>query len=150
MSFRFLDEQFKAETEADELAVNAPPGPPEPAPVLSSTQVDALRSQVSQPPPVDSPGSQASASGHPGRKRSHARQPARVAALGSQASQAPQVDGVRLRISQSKRGDPNYVQVSGYMKLANQRAMKARLAAAGGEFSELLDGLVEAWLEGRV
>jgi len=36
------------------------------------------------------------------------------------------------------------------MKLANQRAMKARLAAAGGEFSELLDGLVEAWLEGRV
>ena len=46
-----------------------------------------------------------------------------------------------------KKSDPDYAQVTVYMRKDNHLAAKKRLLDDGKEFSELVDELVTAWLE---
>ena len=46
-----------------------------------------------------------------------------------------------------KKSDPDYAQVTVYLKRDNHLAAKKRLLDDGREFSELVDQLVVAWLQ---
>ena len=46
-----------------------------------------------------------------------------------------------------KKSDPDYAQVTVYLRKDNHLAAKKRLLDDGKEFSELVDELVTAWLE---
>ena len=46
-----------------------------------------------------------------------------------------------------KKSDPDYAQVTVYLRKDNHLAAKKRLLDDGKEFSELVDELVAAWLE---
>ena len=46
-----------------------------------------------------------------------------------------------------KKSDPDYSQVTVYLRKANHLAAKKRLIDDGKEFSELVDDLVSTWLQ---
>lgn len=46
-----------------------------------------------------------------------------------------------------KKSDPSYTQVTGYIKMETYRALKVRCAQDDIEISEVLQDLIEAWLD---
>lgn len=49
----------------------------------------------------------------------------------------------------AKRDDPDYRQALAYIKSDTHRRVKVALAEDGREFSDLVDGLLNQWLERR-
>lgn len=71
--------------------------------------------------------------------------------MNKRQTELPQTDS--LEATRKKRGrppgkhsDPNYKQFSVWLKHDTQRSVKARLALEAGEFSELIQNLLEGWL----
>lgn len=48
-----------------------------------------------------------------------------------------------------KRSDPDYTQVTAYIRKAIYKDVQKALVDDEGEFSELVDGLLEKWLKSR-
>lgn len=54
--------------------------------------------------------------------------------------------------TEGKRGNPEFVQVSAYVREATHRAAKIALLQRGsdGDFSDLVEALLQAWVAGQV
>ena len=63
------------------------------------------------------------------------------------ASTAPIKTPRKVGRPPGKKSDPDYSQVTVYLRKGNHLAAKKRLLDDGKEFSELVDELVTAWLE---
>ena len=63
------------------------------------------------------------------------------------SSPAPAAAPRKVGRPPGKKSDPDYAQVTVYLRRANHLAAKKRLLDNGKEFSELVDELVTAWLQ---
>ena len=63
------------------------------------------------------------------------------------ASAAPSKTPRKVGRPPGKKSDPDYAQVTVYLRKDNHLAAKKRLLDDGKEFSELVNELVTAWLE---
>lgn len=59
----------------------------------------------------------------------------------------PTAASVRVGRPRAKRSDPNYMQVTAYLRRATYTAARKRLFDDGREFSELVEDLVGEWLK---
>lgn len=55
----------------------------------------------------------------------------------------------RVGRPRAKRSDPNYLQVTAYLRRATYTAARKRLFDEEREFSELVEDLVAEWLKGK-